>query len=66
MEEHREYVDKRGWRYAAIPIKSYAICYQKKPGSGWHRMKAVPVCITWDEAKRRCDEQAVKKGWKRL
>lgn len=69
MEEYREYVDKRGWCYAAIPLigsESYAICYQKKPGGGWHRMKSVPACTTWDEAKRRCDELAAKKGWKRL
>lgn len=41
----------------------YAICYQKKPGGGWHRMKHLMVRTTLAEAQKDLDEYAAKKGW---
>lgn len=66
MKHYNEYVDNRGWRYQAISMiggEPYAICYQKKPGGGWHRMKHLMVRTTLTEAQKDLDKYAAQKGW---
>lgn len=66
MEHYNEYVDSRGWHYRAMPLiggQPYALCYQRTPGGGWHRMKQMMLRMTLAEAKQNLDEYAAKKGW---
>lgn len=66
MKHYNKYVDSRGWHYRAMPLiggQPYALCYQRTPGGGWHRMKQMMLRMTLAEAKQDLDEYAAKKGW---
>ena len=56
MEHYNEYVDSRGWHYRAMPLiggQPYALCYQRTPGGGWHRMKQMMLRMTLAETNEQ-------------